>query len=155
MFVFFFLINLLNIQAQSVMNKNAMGLRIGDNNGLAYELSYQRYLNDFKNQRLELGFGLKNSRALEYIKLVGLHEFVSKLTGDYSWYIGTGGGIAAFENSLIKDNTGLIAAVFGIEHSTPEVPILFSLDFRPEYSFNDEYSTTIDFDIALSIRIQF
>lgn len=155
MFVFLLLTNLFTIQAPSDMNKNGMGLRTGDNNGLAYELSYQRHLNDSKNQRLEFGFGLKDSKELEYLKLVGLYEFISKLTGDYRWYIGTGVGIAAFENSLVKENTGLILAVFGIEHSTPEVPILFSLDFRPEYSFNDEYSTTIDFDMALSIRNQF
>tara|TARA_R110002096_G_scaffold431563_1_gene646983 strand:+ start:18080 stop:18559 length:480 start_codon:yes stop_codon:yes gene_type:complete len=153
-FSILFIVFILPVNAQ-INTEDALGLRVGDNDGLAFELSYQRYLTEVKNQRLEFGLGLKDSHGLEYIKLVGLYELVSKLAGDYRWYVGAGGGIGAFKTDLVSDNLGLVAGVIGIEHSTPTVPILFSLDFRPEYGFNDDYSDGIDFNIGLSMRIQF
>lgn len=134
---------------------HALGLRVGDNDGLGFELSYQRYLTDTQNQRLEFGLGLKDSNGLEYIKLIGLYEFVSNLAGDYSWYVGAGGGVAAFKTDLVSENSGLVTSVIGIEHSTPNLPILFALDVRPEYGFNRDYTGSINFDIGLSMRIQF
>ena len=144
----------LPIRAQ-INTNNALGLRGGDNDGLAFELSYQRHVSDKQNQRLEFGLGWKDSNNLEYLKLIGLYEFVSKLAGDYRWYAGAGGGIGSFKTSLVDDNYGLVAGVIGIEYSEPNLPILFSLDFRPEYGFNNDFSDDIDFDVGLSIRIQF
>jgi hypothetical protein len=87
--------------------------------------------------------------------LIGLDEYVSKLAGDYRWYIGAGGGLTNFETITSKGNSPLVAGIIGIEYSEANLPLLFSLDFRPDYTFDDDYSDTIDFDIALSIRLQF
>ncbi|NNJ80558.1 MAG: hypothetical protein HKP11_00040, partial [Flavobacteriaceae bacterium] len=35
-----------------------------------------------------------------------------------------------------------------------DIPLLLSLDFRPEFGFGD-YRDDVDFDIALGIRYQF
>ena len=45
-------------QAQDI-SKNALGLRLGDNDGFGGEISYQRGLS--KNNRLELDLGFRNS----------------------------------------------------------------------------------------------
>ena len=45
----------MSLQAQETVSKNAIGLRLGDNDGFGGEISYQRQL--FKNNRLELDLG--------------------------------------------------------------------------------------------------
>ena len=45
-------------QAQEI-SKNALGLRLGDNDGFGGEISYQRGLSD--NNRLELDLGWRNN----------------------------------------------------------------------------------------------
>jgi hypothetical protein len=49
----------LSAQAQDI-SKNALGLRLGDNDGFGGEISYQRGLGG--NNRLELDLGWRNSK---------------------------------------------------------------------------------------------
>ena len=52
------------------------------------------------------------------------------------------------------NNTSLfVAGDIGIEYNF-QIPIIISLDFRPELGFGD-FNNDLDFDIALGIRYQF
>ena len=150
-------------QAQDI-SKNALGLRLGDNDGFGGELSYQRGLS--KNNRLELDLGWRNSKNVDAIKLVGLYQWVWNIDGGFNWYAGVGGGIGSWSYNGPGDpdpdgGTFLLAAGdIGIEYNFKEVPIQLSLDFRPEFYFGDNRSEFDDYDrfgpdVALGIRYRF
>ncbi|MBJ6368539.1 hypothetical protein [Snuella sedimenti] len=134
--------------AQSI-SENALGLRLGDSNGFGAEISYQRALGD--NNRLELDLGWRDGNDEDGYKLTGLYQWVFPLDGDFNWYVGAGGGIADKINTFV-----FAAGNIGIEYSF-EIPLLLSLDFRPEIDFGDDSPNNddLDFDIALGIRYQF
>ena len=140
--------------AQDIAN-NAIGLRLGDSDGLGAEVSYQKALGD--NNRLELDLGWRNSNSYDAVKLTGLYQWVFPLDGAFNWYVGAGGGLASFSGKKGLDGeseTSLFAAGdIGIEYGF-DIPLLLSLDFRPELGFGD-FSDDLDFDIAFSIRYQF
>lgn len=140
-------------QAQDI-SKNALGLRLGDNDGFGGELSYQRGLSD--NNRLELDLGWRNSKNTDAFKLTGIYQWVWNIDGNFNWYAGVGGGLGSWSNNDINnDGTFVFAAGdVGIEYSFDEAPIMLSLDARPEFGFSD-YNDDLGFDIALSIRYKF
>lgn len=141
------------MNAQEIAD-NAIGLRIGDNDGLGTEISYQRALGD--NNRLELDLGWRSGNVFNAFQLTGLYQWVWQLDGDFNWYVGAGGGIASinFDNKDFDSETFIFAAGdIGIEYSF-DIPLLLSLDFRPELGFGD-FRNDVDFDIALSVRYQF
>jgi len=150
-------------QAQDI-SKNALGIRIGDNDGFGGEVSYQRGLS--KNNRLELDLGWRNSRNIDAIKLVGLYQWVWNIYGGFNWYAGVGSGIGSWSYDGPGDpdpdgGTFLLAAGdIGIEYNFDEVPIQLSLDFRPELYFGDDRDKFDDYDrfgpdVALGIRYKF
>ena len=150
-------------QAQNI-SKNALGLRLGDNDGFGGELSYQRKLSD--NNRLELDLGWRNSNNVDALKLVGLYQWVWNIDGGFNWYAGVGAGVGTwsydnnynnnFNNNSDSGAYGLIAGDLGIEYNF-DVPIQLSLDFRPEMYFNSDAFRENSFgpDIALGIRFRF
>jgi outer membrane translocation and assembly module TamA len=145
----------LSVHAQEI-SKNALGVRLGDNDGFGGEISYQTRLSTAT--RLELDLGWRDSNKLEAYKLVGLYQWVMPLEDHFNWYVGLGGGVGSFKNRN-KDNEyegsfALVAANIGIEYNL-NVPLQFSLDFRPELGFNDRYRDDIGLDIALGIRYRF
>ena len=133
--------------------KNALGIRVGDSDGFGTEISYQARLND--NNRLEFDLGWRSGNKYDGYKLAALYQWVHKLDGRFNWYVGAGGGLGSYESK--KDNneeTFLFAAGdLGIEYNL-NIPLLISLDFRPELGFGD-FRDDVDLDIALSIRYQF
>ena len=146
------------VSAQEI-SKNAIGLRIGDNDGLGTEISYQRGLGD--NNRLELDLGWRDNNNYDAIKLIGLYQWVWNIEGGFNWYVGAGGGLGNYDDNR-RDNfdyeDGLFAVLagdIGIEYNF-DFPLLLSLDFRPEIRFSG-YTESKDFgpDIALGIRYQF
>ncbi|WP_046756220.1 hypothetical protein [Kordia jejudonensis] len=139
------------IFAQDI-SKNAIGLRFGDNDGLGAEISYQRYLND--NNRLEFDLGFRSRNDVDAFKLVGLYQWVRPLDGNFNWYLGAGGGIGSYDTPVADGSFALIAGNVGIEYNF-DIPLLISLDIRPELGFDDAYSDDLDLDIALGIRYQF
>lgn len=153
-------------QAQDIA-KNALGLRLGDNDGFGGEISYQRGLS--KNNRLELNLGWRDSKNYDAIKLVGLYQWVWNIEGGFNWYAGVGGGIGSWDYNRPKNfdqdidgGTFLLAAGnIGIEYNFKEAPIQLSLDFRPEYYLGDDRSdfdnnyNNFGTDIALGIRFRF
>lgn len=141
------------VNAQDIAD-NAIGLRIGDSDGLGTEVSYQRALGD--NNRLEADLGWRSRKGYDAFKLTGLYQWVWQLDGDFNWYAGAGGGFGSigFDNNDIDGETFFFAAGdIGIEYSF-DIPLLLSLDFRPELGFGD-FQDDLDFDIAFSIRYQF
>ena len=148
-------------QAQDI-SKNALGLRIGDNDGFGGEVSYQRGFS--KKNRLELDLGWRNSHDVDAWKVVGLYQWVWDIDKGFNWYAGVGGGLGSW--SYNKDgfsNSGTIilaAGDIGIEYNFQEAPIQLSLDFRPEFYLNNSGSNKFrqdNFgpDIALGIRYRF
>ncbi|QXP73606.1 hypothetical protein H0I31_12720 [Tenacibaculum sp. AHE15PA] len=146
---FFFLA--LNASAQQI-SKNAIGVRVGDNDGFGGELSYQHYLKE--NNRLEFDLGFRNSKNVDAFKLVGLYQWVNKLDGNFNWFIGAGAGIGSYDTPGDDGFFALIAGDLGIEYNF-DIPLIMSLDIRPELGLNNEYSDDLDLDIALGIRYQF
>ncbi|MDT0554800.1 hypothetical protein [Patiriisocius hiemis] len=138
--------------------KNALGLRLGDSDGFGTEVSYQRAVGD--NNRLEFDLGWRNNKNFDAYRLTGLYQWVWALDGNFNWYVGAGGGVAQvdfdndFEGFDDDSETFLYAAGdIGIEYNF-DIPLLLSLDFRPEIGFGD-FNDDVDFDIALGIRYQF
>ncbi|WP_293872172.1 hypothetical protein [Flavobacterium sp.] len=145
-------------QAQKI-SKNALGLRLGDNDGFGGEVSYQRGLS--KNNRLELDLGFRNSKDVNAFKLVGLYQWVWDIDKGFNWYAGVGGGVGSWsydKNGYSGSGTILLAAGdIGIEYNFQEAPIQLSLDFRPEIYFNSDKYRERSFgpDIGLGIRYRF
>ncbi|HMB99902.1 MAG TPA: hypothetical protein VKN14_02590 [Flavobacteriaceae bacterium] len=140
--------------AQNV-SPNALGLRMGGSDGFGAEISYQRGLST--NNRLEFDLGWRSGSNYDGFKLTGLYQWVMLLDGNFNWYVGAGGGLVSFSGRDEldgRDNTSVfIAGDIGIEYDF-EIPLLISLDFRPEFGNNDFTDNTL-FDIALGIRYQF
>ena len=153
-------------QAQEI-SKNAIGLRIGDNDGFGAEVSYQRKLST--NNRLELDLGWRN-RGDYYgngyddnsVKLAGLYQWIWNIEGGFNWYAGIGGGLA--NNSYDYVANGVVyndsytypfaAGDIGIEYNF-DIPLMLSLDFRPEIYFTDKVNKEFGPDVALGVRYQF
>jgi hypothetical protein len=155
----FLLIGLVfSTQGQESISKNALGLRLGDNDGFGGEVSYQRALGS--NNRLELDLGWRNSRDIDAFKLTGLYQWYWNIDKGFYWYAGIGGGVGSWsydKNNVSDSGTILFAAGdVGIEYNF-DIPLQLALDLRPELYFNsgDYRDDNFGPDIALSIRYKF
>lgn len=146
--------------SSNAQDRNALGLRLGDNDGFGGEVSYQRLLGD--NNRLELDLGWRDSKHYDALKLTALYQWVWNIEGGFNWYAGVGGGLGTweFDHDVAPgaDDSGtflFVAGDIGIEYNF-DIPLQLSLDFRPEIYFGDDFRED-DFgpDIALGIRFKF
>jgi hypothetical protein len=148
----------IGVQAQNI-SKNALGLRLGSNDGFGTEISYQVKLSS-KN-RLELDLGWRNRENEDNIKIAGIYQWVWNLEGGLNWYAGLGAGAGnwSYNNNKGIDDNGTFAFVagdLGIEYNF-DFPLQVSLDIRPEVYLNsgsyanDNYGT----DVALGVRYKF
>ena len=92
-------------------------------------------------------------------KLSGIYQWVFNIDGGFNWYAGFGAGIGTWNNKTNADvDDGLFVNAdgnIGIEYNF-EIPLLISLDFRPEFGIvNDFGDNDLDLDLALGIRYQF
>jgi hypothetical protein len=155
-----------SINAQTI-SENALGLRFGGGNGYGAEVSYQRAVGG-DNNRLEFDLGWRNdSSRYNSVKLAALYQWVWNIEGGFNWYAGAGGGIGSISakdesyynnrNYRYYDETFVfLAGNIGIEYNF-DIPLLISLDFRPEIGFindNDDFDNFSP-DIALGLRYQF
>lgn len=151
----------LSTQAQDL--RNAIGLRLGDNDGFGAEVSYQRWLSNAN--RLEFGLGWRDSKHYDAVKLSALYQWVWNIEGGFNWYAGAGGGLGtwSYGDDLPswadgRDDSGafvFIAGDVGIEYNF-DFPLQLSLDIRPEIYFgNDFRKNNFGPDIALGIRYRF
>jgi len=153
-----------NVQAQESVSKNAIGLRLGDNDGFGGEVSYQRQI--FKANRLEFDLGWRNSRNVDAVKLAGLYQWYWNIDRGFYWYVGVGGGAGSWRynydgpgnNNDFNDSGafGFAAGDVGIEYNFA-IPLQVALDFRPELYFNSDDWREDNFgpDIAVSVRYKF
>ena len=142
-------------QAQEISD-NALGLRLGDNHGFGYELSYQRKLSS--DNRLELDLGLRNSNEVNGFKITGVYQWVWNIEGGFNWYAGIGGGLGTWsyndnKSDRYNETYAFVAGDLGIEYNF-DFPLQIALDLRPELAFSD-YNDGINSDIALSLRYKF
>ena len=142
--------------AQNI-SENALGLRLGDNNGFGVELNYQRGLS--QANRLELGLGIRTASDYDGFKLTGIYQWVWVLDGNFNWYAGAGGGLGSYSYKNLppgfKDNDTFFFAAgsLGVEYNF-DFPLILSLDVRPEIGFGSYYDD-FDFDLGLGLRYQF
>ncbi len=144
------------VHAQGIAD-NALGIRVGDNDGIGTEVNYQRALGE--NNRLEVGLGWNSGDNVDVFKLTGLYQWVFVLDGNFNWYVGAGGGVgqvnfdSGFQGGNDDETFFFASGDIGIEYNF-NIPLLLSLDFRPEIGFGD-YRDDFDFDLGLGIRYQF
>jgi hypothetical protein len=139
----FMVASMFSVNAQEISD-NAIGLRLGSNDGFGSEISYQRKLKE--NNRLEVNLGLRD--GFRDLKLTGLYEWVWQLEDNFNWYAGAGAGL------YDSDSVGFFASgVIGIEYNF-DAPILLSLDYRPAIGITGGLSG-VNSDVALAVRYQF
>lgn len=145
-------------QAQTISD-NALGVRFGGGNGLGAELSYQKAQGD--NNRLEFGLAWRTGSDFNAFKLSGLYQWVWNIEGGFNWYAGVGAGVGSvdYDNDRFDNRDDevfiLAAGNIGIEYNF-NIPLLVSLDFRPEFGFgDDDVYDAFSPDIALGVRYQF
>lgn len=155
-FIFLLFFTGLSLSAQNI-SENTIGLRLGDSDGFGAEVSYQKSISRYN--RLEANLGWRDHRNFNAFKLSGVFQWVQPLDGDFNWYYGVGGGLGNVDFALPDYDDGLFifaAGDIGIEYNF-DIPLLLSLDFRPEIGilgYND-FNDNFDFDIALGVRYQF
>ena len=155
------------LSAQEIAN-HTIGLRLGDSDGFGAEISYQKSIGRYN--RAELNFGYRDSREYDGIKGVLVFQWIHNIGGGLNWYYGFGGGVgnANFEarpdpnnsSNIIQPEGGLFilgAGDVGIEFNFDNLPLLISLDIRPEIGIvgYGDFDDRFDFDIGLGIRYQF
>lgn len=152
--------------AQDIAN-NAIGLRLGDSGGFGAEVSYQRAIGG-DNNRLELDLGIRNASDYNGFKLAGIYQWVWNIDGGFNWYAGPAAGLASYKYDKYKSKDDdfyyynetqtyiFVGGDIGIEYVF-DIPLMLSLDFRPEFGLgNDQFDNNdLDFDIALGIRYRF
>ncbi len=150
--IVFVLTATLSMNAQDI-SENAIGVRFGSNDGFGGEISYQRKLSE--SNRLELDLGWRNNSSTDAYKLAGIYQWVWPLGNQFNWYAGVGGGVGNWKNKTTDDSQTLVFAAgnIGIEFDL-DIPLLISLDYRPEVGFNKIYDG-LNSDIALGLRYQF
>lgn len=148
------------LSAQEI-SEHALGLRLGDNKGFGSEISYQRAYG--ANNRLEFDLGWRSRDRYDAFKLIGLYQWVWQLEGNFNWYAGLGGGVGTwsydrrpFDDDRRENGTFIAAAGnLGIEYNF-DIPLLISVDLRPEVYFGNGVSgDSFGPDIALGVRYQF
>lgn len=137
------------------ISKNAIGLRLGTNDGYGTEITYQRAIGS--GNRIEMDLGWRNGHDINAYKLVGTYQWVWNLDGGFNWYTGAGAGIGNWnnKNESTHGNFLLMAGQIGVEYNF-DIPLLLSLDFRPEFYLGNDYGrNSFGPDIAIGIRYQF
>ncbi|MFS4456989.1 hypothetical protein [Maribacter sp. 2304DJ31-5] len=153
--VLFFGITALSAQE---ISDHAIGLRLGDSDGFGAEVSYQKSIGRYN--RAEFALGWRDSRNFDAFKLTALYQWIRPIEGGFQWYYGVGGGLGSVDFGSDPDrDDGLFvfaAGDIGIEYNF-DIPLLLSLDFRPELGIlgYDGFTDSFDFDIGLGIRYQF
>jgi hypothetical protein len=137
-----FLATILSANAQEISD-NVIGLRLTNNNGFSSEISYQRKLKE--HTRLEINLSTRD--GFRDLKLVGLHEWVWSLEENFNWYAGFGSGICEASGTSI-----FASGIIGVEYQF-KIPLLLSLDYRPEVRLIGNVDT-VNSNLGLSIRYQ-
>lgn len=139
-------------QSQEI-SKNVLGLRLGDNNGFGTEISYQRGLSD--NNRIEANLGWRNNHNVSAFKLTGIYQWIWEIDNSFNWYAGAGAGLGSWSATDKSGSFLFVAGNVGIEYNLKDLPLLISLDYRPEFGGHGYFDNNYGSDIALGIRYKF
>src|SRR5690606_34014352 len=127
------------------------------------------YFYCYRHRLILHSFPTRRSSDLYFdaFKISALYQWVFPIDGNFNWYYGAGGGLGSVDFTTRFDgqqqpytpNGGLFvfaAGNIGVEYDF-DIPLLLSLDFRPEIGLAGykNFSNNFDFDIALGIRYQF
>jgi len=153
------LLTSISLSAQEI-SEHALGLRLGDSDGFGAEISYQKSIGRYNRAEFDLGW--RDSRNFSAFKLAGLYQWVRPIEGGFNWYYGVGGGVGSVDFTPTINNSDdggvfvFAAGDIGIEYHF-DIPLLLSLDFRPEVGVvgYDGFSDNFDFDIGLGVRYLF
>lgn len=156
---FLVLFGTLSVSAQDIA-EHAIGLRLGDSDGFGAEISYQKSIGRYNRAEFDLGW--RDSRKYDAFKLAGIYQWVRPIEGGFNWFYGVGGGLGSVDFPNIpgvEDEGGLFvfaAGDVGVEYKF-DIPLLLSLDFRPEIGVvgYNGFSDNFDFDIGLGVRYTF
>ena len=126
-------------QAQEIP-RNAIGIRIGSYNGFSGEIAYQRGLLDMGRLEFDLGYK-KGQKDIDALKFTTLYQWVFYIDKRFYWYVGAGAGGGIWSNDYESDQFNgyflFAGGDLGIEYSFCDIPLILSLDFRPEMYFSD------------------
>lgn len=139
-------------QSQEI-SKNVLGLRLGDNNGFGTEISYQRGLSD--NNRIEANLGWRNNHNVSAFKLTGIYQWIWEIDNSFNWYAGAGAGLGSWSATDKSGSFLFVAGNVGIEYNLKDLPLLISLDYRPEFGGHGYFDNNYGSDVALGIRYKF
>lgn len=124
---------------------HAIGIRVGGSNGA---ITYKQHLKAGNAFEVMAWFGWRNS-----FSAAGLYEWTTPIINkDFNLYYGVGGHIGATANKFAIGIDGIV----GLEYKIPNVPIAFSIDYKPSINFvpNDDRWFGL-LDIALGIKYTF
>jgi len=167
--------------SSQAQEKNAIGIRLGQNEAFGGEVSFQTALS--KKNRIELDLGFRKSNDIYYgygfgngkgygynsVKLTGIYQWVFDIDNGFKWYVGPGVGVGFYssknyyddnKNEYVTKNGAFAVASgdVGIEYNF-DFPLQLSFDIRPELYISPDYVDARDgnlgVDVGVSARYRF
>ena len=116
----------------------ALGLKFNHYKGA---INYKMFLSDSTNTALDLELGFQETG----IEFIGLHNWQVPFSGvkHLYWYYGVGINAGVWDGPVRDISIGIDGQV-GVEYVPSEIPIVFSVDFTPNYSLQNSYSKEYD-----------
>jgi len=139
--------------------ETTLGVRFGNYSSV----SFQKKLSE--NTRLELNGGYHGYKYYSDINIEGFYHIVADVPSveNMNWYYGAGAGVGIWKydngwNTYYgyeENGTYFYAAgAVGIDYKFKDIPLLLSLDVRPQFVIGDFYDG-LHFDGGLGIRYVF
>ena len=130
---------------------NALGVRIGNYNGL----NFKTFTGSNKAFDLNLSFRDRgNAQSVFFTALYQVHNPIAGAPG-LQWYYGGGGTIGSYKVDGFEGDLFLSAdGVLGLDYKIEGAPINLALDWRPRLSLtpDTDFGTS---DIGVAIRFTF
>ncbi len=157
-----------------VISKNAIGIRLENNDGIGPQFTYQRAVGD--NNRFEFDLGVASHRYYDIVKFTTFYHWAFNITGGLNWFVGFGAGVGIIDadhdyyrgrfNEYDPDYSSIFFTGdgdVGLEYSflNQGVPLQLALDLNPAIQFGNKYygeyyyNNDFDIDVAFSVRYQF
>ncbi len=104
-------------------------------------LNYKIFLSDSTNSALDLEFGFQQYG----VEFIGLHNWQRAIPGVKSmhYYYGIGFNAGLWDGPVRDINIGIDGQI-GVEFVPDQIPVVFSLDYTPNFSLKNSYSKYFD-----------
>lgn len=135
--------------------QNAIGVRVGNYNGL----TYKTFIAADKAIDLNLAFdnGQNDDDDYKNVFLTALYQVHNPFPGanGLKWYYGAGGSLGRLKYKKLDGKIFLsIDGVLGLDYKLAEAPLNFSFDWRPRLGLTPASDLYIN-DVGLAIRFTF